>query len=56
MSRIVGGSFYCSCNKLTTLENSPQSVGGDFWCDNNTTKFIEEDVRNVCEVKGEIDV
>ena len=31
----VGGSFSCSNNKLTSLNNSPKYVGGSFYCDNN---------------------
>jgi hypothetical protein len=31
----IGGSFYCSVNKLTSLNNSPKSVGESFYCDNN---------------------
>ena len=31
----VGGHFFCSVNKLTTLENSPKTVGGSFYCGNN---------------------
>ena len=31
----VGGSFVCSNNKLTSLNNLPKYVGGSFYCDNN---------------------
>ena len=33
--RYVSGSFYCSQNKLTTLDGCPTSVGVDFHCHNN---------------------
>jgi hypothetical protein len=31
----VAGHFYCSYNKLTSLDGAPQSVGSDFYCINN---------------------
>jgi hypothetical protein len=51
---IIHSNFYCSYNKLTSLEGCPAIVEGDFYCKGNTVKFIEEDVRKVCNVKGEI--
>ena len=30
-----GGDFYCSRNKLTSLEGAPSHVGGDFYCSYN---------------------
>ena len=71
----VGGSFYCTFNNLTSLENCPKtvdgtfgcssnslnsltgaptSVGGNFNCRNNTVQFTVQDVRAVCDVKGEV--
>ena len=32
---VVEGSFYCSRNRLTSLEGVPQHVGGTFLCENN---------------------
>ena len=52
----VGGSFYCNNNKLTSLVGAPTSVGGDFHCYDNAVKFTEEQVRAVCDVKGNINV
>ena len=52
--KYVGGSFYCNDNKLTSLQYAPKYVGGDFWCNNNKKKFTEEEVRAVCNVKGNI--
>ena len=31
----IGGDFYCSYNKLTSLVGAPTSVGGDFYCSKN---------------------
>ena len=31
----VGGYFYCSDNKLTSLEGAPSQVGGEFSCSGN---------------------
>ena len=43
----VKGFFYCSYNKLTSLEFSPQTVGSDFYCSDNqltSLKFCPETV------------
>ena len=48
----VGGDFYCFNNQLTSLKGAPTSVGGNFDYDNNPTKFIKQDVRSVCNIKG----
>ena len=50
----VGESFYCTHNKLTSLIGTPKEVRGDFYCSHNKVRFTENDVRRVCEVKGEI--
>jgi hypothetical protein len=50
----VGGSFYCSFNNLTSLTGAPKFVGGVFSCGFNEIKFTEEQVRAVCNVKGDI--
>ena len=52
----VGGSFYCNNNKLDSLVGAPTSVGGSFYCRDNAVKFTEEQVRAVCDVKGNINV
>ena len=51
---LVGGYFYCSNNNLTSLEGCPKEVGGDFYCSYNKKQFTEEEVRSVCNVKGDI--
>jgi hypothetical protein len=46
----VSGNFWCSNNKLTTLEGCPKYIGGDFNCNFNkltTLKGIEK-----CEILG----
>ena len=50
----VGGSFYCSWNNLTSLTGAPKTVDKDFSCGFNDVKFTEEQVRAVCNVKGDI--
>ena len=52
----VGLSFHCDYNNLTSLVGAPTSVGGSFNCSNNVVKFTEEQVRAVCDVKGNIHV
>jgi hypothetical protein len=36
----VDGDFYCSDNKLTSLEGAPSSVGGNFSCSDNKLKNL----------------
>ena len=50
----VGGSFYCGFNNLTSLTGAPKFVGGVFSCGFNEIKFTEQQVRAVCNVKGDI--
>ena len=55
----VDGDFWCNRNQLKSLEGAPVSVGGNFWCKysvNNPVKFTEEQVRAICDVKGDISV
>ena len=37
----VSGDFYCSYNKLKTLEHSPLIIGGHFYCMNNPLESLE---------------
>ena len=37
----VGGSFDCSYNNLTSLENCPKTVGGNFGCGFNNLTSLE---------------
>ena len=52
--KIVNGNFYCSWNKLTSLKGAPQKVDRHFICHSNDVKFTEEQVRAVCDVKGDV--
>jgi hypothetical protein len=38
---VVTGSFYCSGNKLTSLEGAPLKVGGSFECSHNSLTSLE---------------
>ena len=38
---VVKGNFYCSENKLTSLDGAPQTVGGDFNCSINQLTSLE---------------
>jgi hypothetical protein len=31
----IGRNFYCTYNKLTSLEGVPESIGGNFYCSHN---------------------
>ena len=50
----VGGSFYCGFNNLTSITGAPKFVGGVFSCGFNEIKFTEQQVRAVCNVKGDL--
>ena len=57
----IVGEFNCSQNRLESLEGCPKSVGGDFVCQEqldtegySTLNVTEEDIRAVCDVKGEV--
>ena len=50
----VGGDFYCHNNNLINLDGSPKKVGHDFYCSGNSKKFTEKEVREVCDVKGNV--
>jgi hypothetical protein len=52
--KTVDGTFGCSSNSLNSLTGAPTSVGGNFNCRNNTVQFTVQDVRAVCDVKGDI--
>jgi hypothetical protein len=52
--KTVDGTFACSYNNLTSLTGAPKSVGRDFYCGFNEIKFTEEQVRAVCDVKGDV--
>jgi hypothetical protein len=49
----VGGEFDCSSNiELTSLSGAPKFVGRNFYSLRNS--FTEEQIRAVCDVKGEV--
>ena len=50
----VNGNFDCSHNELTSLRGCPVYVSGAFFCHDNSEQFSEEEVRQVCDVKGRI--
>ena len=53
----VKGSFSCAkCTSLKSLEGAPKEVGINFYCEKCGEKFTEEDVRAVCDVKGQIKI
>ena len=43
----VSGSFWCSGNKLISLEHSPKEVGGDFDCSHNKLISLEHSPKEV---------
>ena len=53
----VDEDFYCSyCNSLKSLEGAPKEVGRTFCCVDCGSKFTQEDVKKVSNVKGRIKV
>ena len=52
-SEFVGYDFDCSSNiELTSLSGAPKFVGRNFYSLRNS--FTEEQIRAVCDVKGEV--
>jgi hypothetical protein len=51
----VTGYFACN-NNLKSLKGCPKYVGDDFCCIGNYTEFTEEQVRTLCNVKGDVHV
>jgi len=52
--RSVNGNFSCAYNNLTSLQGAPRRVNGDFDCRYLGKRFTEEEVREVCDVKGNV--
>lgn len=50
----VGGDFRCEKCALKSLKGAPKEIGDSFYCRWGKTKFTEDDVRNVSNVKGRI--
>jgi len=44
--RVTGG-FYCTYNRLTSLEGAPKSVGGNFYCGYNKLTSLEGAPKSV---------
>jgi len=50
----IMGDFDVSNNKIKDLKECPAYVDGDFNLKGNPGKFTEEDIKEVCDVKGKI--
>ena len=58
----IKGDFYCSHNKLTSLEFCPKIVKGSFYCYNNSELLktygskenIEKWIKEHCKISGRI--
>jgi hypothetical protein len=48
----VGEDFYCSDNRLVSLEGAPSKVGGNFWCAFNRLTSLEGTPSKVGEDFG----
>ena len=54
-SDYIGGSFSCCwCSQLDSLEGCPKEVENKFYCFNCKREFTKEEVRSLCNVKGNI--
>ena len=53
---MINENFYCTDNKLTSLEGAPKTVNGHFFCYQNPVKFTKKQVRAVSDVKGMVGV
>ena len=49
---MYNGDFFCTNNKLTSLEFAPKSITGSFICTKNAKKFTEKEVNAVCKHIG----
>jgi hypothetical protein len=52
--QLIERHFICEFSKLMSLNGGPKEVKGDFYCNNNPVKFTRNDVKSICEVKGDI--
>jgi hypothetical protein len=52
--QLIERHFICEFSKLTSLNGGPKEVKGDFYCNNNPIKFTRNNVKSMCEVKGDI--
>ena len=52
----IEGDLFVSDNQFTTLQYFPKYIGGDVDLRNNPKKFTEQEVRAICEVKGQVRV
>ena len=50
----VDNEFTCYYNNLISLKGCPTYVGGNFYCYCNEIKFTKDEVKKLCNVKGEI--
>ena len=51
----VGCDFSCiGCKSLQTLEGAPKTVKKHFYCSDCGRQFTEDEVKSVCDVKGNI--
>jgi hypothetical protein len=48
----VGGHFFCSYNKLTSLTGAPKEVGGNFSCANNMLTSLEGIHKQIKKING----
>lgn len=53
---IIDGWFNCADNKITSLKWFPKYIGRQLTISNNPMRFTEEEIRNVCDVRGAIHV
>jgi len=52
--KYVGGAFSCCDTELESLQGCPQVVKSHFHCYHNIVSFDESDIREVCDVGGEV--
>ena len=54
LPKTIRGNLYLSENKITSLKGLPKTIGGNLNLGDNPGKFTEEQVRSICNVKGNI--
>jgi hypothetical protein len=50
----VGTEFACDNNKLISIEGCPKKVGKNFYAHHNPNEDIFQNLREICDIKGNI--
>jgi hypothetical protein len=54
MPHTIKGIFGCAGNKIKTLKYMPKKIEKSLFIDGNLIKFTENEIRSLCNVKGNV--